>query len=86
MNKDSNNPYRMLEKSSNWSILHDATTHYVKNLNTAFVRGVQDNDMSIAKVTRHQSLSFCLTSVYCCNIFDLFRILLLFILIASLAL
>ena len=48
----------MLEKSSDWAILHDATTHYVKNLNTVFVRGVRDNDMSIAKVTRHQSLNF----------------------------
>ena len=75
MNKDINNPYRMLEKSSDWSILHDATTHYVKNLNTVFVRGVQDNDMSIAKVTRYQILNFCSTTFYCCDIFDLFKIL-----------
>ena len=74
MNKDSNNSYRMLDKSSNWSILNGTTTHYVKNLNTVSVRGVQDNDMSIAKVTMHQSLNFCSTSVYCCNNFDLFRI------------
>ena len=73
MNKDINNPYRMLEKSSNWSILHDATTHYVKNLNAVFVRGVQDNDMSIAKVTRQQILNFCSTTVYCCDNFDLFK-------------
>ena len=85
MKEDSNNPYRILEKSSDWSILHDATTHYVKNLNTVFIRRVQDNDMSIAKVTKHQSLNFCSTSVYCYNIFELFRILLSFILIVSLA-
>ena len=30
---------------------------------TLFVRGVQDNDMSIAKATRHQSLNFCSTTV-----------------------
>ena len=75
----------MLEKLGYWSILHDTTTHYVESVNTVLVRGVQDNDMSIAKVTRHQSLNFCSTSDYCCNIFDLFRNLLSFILIASLA-
>ena len=85
MNKDNNNPYRMLEKSSDWPILHDATTHYVNNLKTVFARGVQDNDMSIAKVTRHQSLNFCSASVYCCNIFDFFKILLPFISNVSLA-
>ena len=42
MNKDSTNPYRMLEKSNDWSILDDSTTHYVKNLNTVFIRGVQE--------------------------------------------
>ena len=73
MNKDINNPYRMLEKSSNWPILYDATTHYVKNLNAVFVRGVQDNDMSIVKVTRQQILNFYSTTVYCCDIFDLFK-------------
>ena len=53
---------------------------------TLFLLGgrVQDNDIRIANVTRHQILKFCSTSVYCCNIFDLFRILLLFILIVSL--
>ena len=76
MNKDSQKPYRMLEKSSDWSILQHETTHFVKNLNTDFVREVQDNDMSIAKVTRRQSLNFCSINVYCCNIFDLLRILL----------
>ena len=79
MNKDSQKPYRMLEKSSDWSTLQHATTHFVKNLNTDFVREVQDNDVSIAKVTRRQSLNFCSINVYCCNIFDLLRILLSFI-------
>ena len=82
---DSNNPYKMLEKSSDWSILHDATTSYAKTLNAVFIRRVQDNDMSIPKVTRLQSLNFWSTIAYCCSVFDLYRISLSFTLIVSLA-
>ena len=48
-NMDSNNPYRKLEKSEYYGVIHDATSHWVKQLNTVFIRAV-DDDGSIVKV------------------------------------
>ena len=48
-NMDSNNPYRKLETSEKFGLIHDATLHWVKQLNTAFIRAVED-DGSIVKV------------------------------------
>ena len=50
MNQDPNNPYRQLEHCTDWSVLHDATTQYVKNINTVFVRGVHNITLDIVKV------------------------------------
>ena len=35
-----NNPYRVLEKCKEFGLVHDATTHWVKELNTIFIRVV----------------------------------------------
>ena len=41
-NLDSDNPYRVIEGVNHWSFIHDATSHRVKELNTVFVRAVDD--------------------------------------------
>ena len=43
------NPYRQLEKSNNWGFIHDATSHWVKEINTVFIRAV-DGSGNIHKV------------------------------------
>ena len=48
-NMDSDNLYRILEKVKNYGFIHDATTHWVKEINTVFIRAVDDKG-NIAKV------------------------------------
>ena len=48
-NEDPDNPYRLLEKCSEFGIMHDATTHWVKQLNTVMLR-VVTSELDIAKV------------------------------------
>ena len=36
-NMDSNNPYGKLERSEYFGLIHDATSHWVKQLNTVFI-------------------------------------------------
>ena len=48
-NMDENNPYRHLEKCLDFGFLHDATSHWVKELNTVFLR-VVTGDGDIYKV------------------------------------
>ena len=36
------NPYRKLEKSTHFGFVHDATSHWVKELNTVFIRAVDE--------------------------------------------
>ena len=48
-NNDPDNPFRLLEKSDHYSIVHDATTYFVKQLNTSILRVVK-GDGSIVKV------------------------------------
>ena len=48
-NTDSGNPYRQLENSNHWSLIHDATSHWVKEINTVFIRAV-DATGNIQKV------------------------------------
>ena len=51
--KNPNNPYQVLEKCKEFGLVHDATTHWVKELNTIFIR-VVGKDGTILNV----SLSF----------------------------
>ena len=39
-NQDENNPYRLLEQVTHWGFIHDATSHWVKELNTVILRAV----------------------------------------------
>ena len=39
---DDDNPYRILENVSLWGFIHDATSHWVKELNTVILRAVDD--------------------------------------------
>lgn len=43
------NPCQVLKRSADWSILHDATTKYTRNLNSCFIR-VVDESANIVKV------------------------------------
>ena len=43
------NPYRVLEKSEHYGLIHDATMHWVKELQTVFIRAV-DRKGEIFKV------------------------------------
>ena len=42
-NSDSGNPYRILDQADHWGIVHDATSHWVKQINTVFVRAVSSD-------------------------------------------
>ena len=42
-NKDPSNPYHQLENCSDFGLLHDATSHWAKQINTIFLRVVSDN-------------------------------------------
>ena len=48
-NKDPDNPYRALEKCSDFGLLHNATSHWYKEINTIFLRVAAD-DGQILKV------------------------------------
>lgn len=48
-NQDTDNPYRVLENTTHWGFIHDATSHWVKELNTVILRAVSPNG-SITKV------------------------------------
>ena len=48
-NLDANNPYRILENVVHWGFIHDATSHWVKELNTVILRAV-DHNGNITKV------------------------------------
>ena len=48
-NNDPGNPYRQLEASQHWGFIHDATSHWVKEINTVFIRAV-DGSGNIHKV------------------------------------
>ena len=48
-NEDSDNPYRLLEKCSEFGIMHDATIHWVKQLNTVMLR-VVTSELDVVKV------------------------------------
>ena len=48
-NADGDNPYRQLEKCDDFGLLHDATTSFVKEINTVFLRAVA-NEGGIFKV------------------------------------
>ena len=39
-NQDENNPYRIIERVAHWGFIHDATSHWVKELNTVILRAV----------------------------------------------
>ena len=48
-NADVHNPYHVLEKVQHWGSIHDATSHWVKELNTVILRAVDDQG-NITKV------------------------------------
>ena len=48
-NQDDSNPYCQLEKCSHFGLLHDATSHWVMEVNTVFLRGVS-GDSNVFKV------------------------------------
>ena len=48
-NADGDNPYRQLEKCGDFGLLHDATTSFVKEINTVFLRAIA-NEGGIFKV------------------------------------
>ena len=48
-NLDEDNPYRILEKVVHWGYIHDATSHWVKELNTVILRAVDERG-NITKV------------------------------------
>ena len=48
-NQDSDNPYRLLEKCNDFSMMHDATTHWVKELNTVMLRVISP-ELDVVKV------------------------------------
>ena len=41
-NHDTDNAYRAIETANHWSFIHDATSHWVKEINTVFLRAVDD--------------------------------------------
>ena len=41
-NQDPSNTYRVLESVKHWGFIHDATSHWVKETNTVFVRAADD--------------------------------------------
>ena len=41
-NQDPSNPYRVLESVKHWGFIHDVTSHWVKEINTVFVRAADD--------------------------------------------
>ena len=43
-NKDGTNQYQQLEKCGDFGLLHDAATHWVKELNTVFLREVNERE------------------------------------------
>lgn len=49
-NKDEDNPYRKLEKSNTWSLMHDGTTVWVRPINTTFLRVVDHDTLAIHRV------------------------------------
>ena len=49
INNDSDNPYRELEKSDQYSLIYDGTSYFLKNINTTMVRVVR-GDGTIVKI------------------------------------
>ena len=43
-NHDTDNTYRATETANHWGFIHDATSHWVKEINTVFLRTVDDKD------------------------------------------
>ena len=41
-NQDPSNPYRVLESIKHWGLIHDSTSHWMKGINTVFVRTADD--------------------------------------------
>lgn len=48
-NQDQNNPYCILEQVNHWGFIHNATSHWVKELNTVILRAV-DSKSHLTKV------------------------------------
>jgi len=49
LNQSASNPYRLLENTENYSLIHDATTYFVKQLNASILRVLKD-DGTVVKV------------------------------------
>ena len=54
LNQSSDNPYRILEKSDCFSVIHDATTYWVKQVNTSILRVISDDGKNHESTFQHE--------------------------------
>ena len=67
LNSSSDNPYRLLEKSSCFSLIHDATTYWVKQINTTILRVVTDGGKIVKVPYNMKKVAGSLTGEVLCE-------------------